>query len=111
MEGLVKLKNYCTVQQYFAGNPACATETTGRPAAGIASIRSAIKRCAQAGTKAAAVAGKGAGAPGPLENLRSPAGLTLKPVMAANNKQQLFKPVTVQAAFVLTKRHAWLLQS
>jgi len=66
---------------------------------------------AHAGTEVAAVAGKGAGAPGPLENLRSPAGLTLTPVMAANNKQQLFKPVTVQAAFVLTKRHAWLLQS
>jgi hypothetical protein len=92
------------VQQYFAGNPACA-------AAGIASIRSAKTGSAQAGTKPAAVAGKGAGAPGPLENLRSPLGLTLKPVMAANNKHQLFKPVTVQAVFVLTKRHGWLLQS
>lgn len=92
------------MQQYFAGNPACAS-------AGIASIRSAKLENAQAGTKAAAVAGKGAGAPGPLENLRSPAGLTLKPVIAANNKQQLFKPVNVQAAFVVTKRHGWLLQS
>jgi len=92
------------VQQFFAGNPARAT-------AGIASIRSAKMGSAHAGTEVAAVAGKGAGAPGPLENLRSPASLTLTPVMAANNKQQLFKTVTVQAAFVLTKRHGWLLQS